>query len=62
MVWFRFTELKAVGSTNPFNIVCQISGHSWKIQHYVNNFSRVNINTSVHEFYIKAAFNTVQIY
>lgn len=62
IVWFRFTELKAVGSTRPLNIVCQISGHSWKFQNYVNNLSRVNINASVHEFYIKAALTTAQIY
>lgn len=32
-------------------IAWQVSGHSWKTQHYVNNNNGVNVNASVHGFH-----------
>lgn len=50
--WFGFdslnnTPLVQLGSSE---MACQVSGHSWKTQHYVNDTNRVNVNASVHGF------------
>lgn len=57
--WFGFdsqnnTPLVQLGSSE---MACQVSGHSWKTQHYVNDTNRVNVNASVHGFDKKASMH-----
>ena len=59
LVWFGFDSLNQTPLVQlaSSNTVCQISGPSWDIRHYVNNFSEADITALMKEFYIKAAVN-----